>query len=121
MRDDKETKIEITDSNDQALRVGATLKVWIAIAIFALSIGSSMGIFAYQQREDHKSIVALEERVGKYPDPNKVPDKEVLGVELKNIQDSLKRIEDNVAKLDGKITKHQEDTITGLRQARKAQ
>jgi cell division protein FtsL len=104
-----------TQSDDQKLRIGATVKTWIAIVVAVISIGIAIGSWSFQGRQFSKDITALQEKVGRMPNAEEIAKKEIVDLQLGNIRDSLGRIEKGLSDLNIKVDKQQEQVLKNIR------
>lgn len=93
----------VSVDEDRKIKVGATMKSWIAILVAVISIGFSVGLWAASDSAIKADIKDIKQVIKVMPPPERVANKEMIELQFKMIQDTLVRIE-------GKIDTHLENT-----------
>jgi len=111
MQNKNEIDVQVNGEKETKVKVGATIKSWIAIGVAALSIGFSVGLWASQGSSTVKSVAVIEEKLSKMPLPENVANKEVVDVQFKMLSTQLETIRAEVCKMSDILQKHQEMTM----------
>jgi hypothetical protein len=96
------------EEKERKIKLVATIKTWVAIALAILSLGFSVGLWAAQSTSVNRDISVIQDKLNRMPPPEKVANKEVVDIQFKNVMDSLSRIDNNICKVSDQISRHAE-------------
>jgi hypothetical protein len=106
---DNGTEIKIDGGvGDQSLKVGATVKTWIAIALVASSLGFSIGSWASQGSNTSKEVTIIQETLKKMPAPEKIANREITDLQFQTLNGQLIDIKVAIQAVVNQLQKHQE-------------
>jgi hypothetical protein len=104
-----ETRAETKE--ERKFRVAASIKIWVVVAVTAVSMGFSFGLWSAQGQGTKSDVEEIKVIISRMPPPDKIANKEVFDVKMEEVQRSLSRIEVSVARVSDELVKHQEFTI----------
>ena len=109
-------KVEIDDDVElmrsggvgNKLRFSASLKGWVATCVAILSIGFSVGLWASQGSNTAKELTQIHAAIDKMPQPDKIANKEIVDIQLKQMNDTLSEIKGEIRNLTLQTIRYQE-------------
>jgi hypothetical protein len=96
---------------EKKLRVSASIKMWVIIAVTTSSLGFSLGLWAAQGKNASADIAVIQDTLKRMPPPDLIANKEMVDLQIKNLMDKLNEIGNDIKDVKTDLRSHQEETL----------